>query len=82
MFKRRSERAGYNHIRADEPDEEDHLANRFSLEDDDDHEDARVLGGEMEAWRRSGDEEEANPRPAFGGGSSSAPGVHQGLVRL
>lgn len=81
VFQRRSQRAGYNHVRADEHDEEDHLAARFSLDDDDDHDDAQVLGGEMEAWRRS-DDDQAPARPSYGGNSSSAPGVHQGLVRL
>jgi cation-dependent mannose-6-phosphate receptor len=43
-WKRRSQRAGYNHLRQD-PNEEDHLAARFSIDDEDEDEDARVLGG-------------------------------------
>lgn len=79
-WKRRSQRAGYNHLRQD-PNEEDHLAARFSLDDDDvDEDDARVLGGEMEAWRRSGDEETSRPSASASNGETV--GVHQGLVRL
>jgi cation-dependent mannose-6-phosphate receptor len=78
-WKRRSQRAGYNHLRQD-PNEEDHLAARFSIDDEDEDEDARVLGGEMEAWRRSGDEEAARPSASTSNGETV--GVHQGLVRL
>lgn len=48
--------AGYNHIRADDNDEEDHLAGRFSLEDDEIEEDARDLANDASQWRevRSG----------------------------
>lgn len=79
-WKRRSQRAGYNHLRQD-PHEEEHLAARFSLDDeDDDEDDARVLGGEMEAWRRSGEEE--SRLPASSSSNGDVVGVHQGLVRL
>lgn len=76
-WKRRSQRAGYNHIRQN-PNEEDHLAARFSLDDDEDEDDAHVLGGEMEAWRRSADDEAHRPPVSNG----ETVGVHQGLVRL
>ncbi|BEI97628.1 hypothetical protein CcaverHIS631_0212170 [Cutaneotrichosporon cavernicola] len=74
-WKRRSQRAGYNHLRQD-PNEEDHLAARFSIDDDDDDDDARVLGGEMEAWRQSGEEEAARLSSAS---DRETVGLHQGL---
>lgn len=56
-FRRNHSRfTGYNHIRADDNDEEDHLAGRFSLEDDEIEEDARDLANDASQWRevRSG----------------------------
>jgi len=78
-FGRRSQRNGYQGIRADEHDEEEHFAGRFSLDDDDEEdltggaEDARALGGEANAWRGQTQ-----------GGSQSHPtlGVHRGLEHL
>lgn len=76
VFKRRSQRNGYNHLRQD-PDEEDHLAaSRFSLDDDEEND----VGAEVNAWRtpdtggnRASDDSQ---RP------SGTVGVHQGLVDL
>jgi cation-dependent mannose-6-phosphate receptor len=72
---RRSQR-GYNHLRT-EPDEEDSLAAaRFSLEDEDDEDDARALGGEVNAWRGH------TPRRSSDDGDRPRVGAHQGLVDL
>lgn len=78
VFKRRSQRNGYNHLRQD-PDEEDRLAaSRFSLDDDDEND----VGAEVNAWRtpdvpsRSSDDSQRAQRP------SGTVGVHQGLVDL
>ncbi|CAK9785766.1 mannose 6-phosphate receptor domain-containing protein [Cutaneotrichosporon oleaginosum] len=76
-WKRRSQRAGYNHLRQD-PNEEDHLAARFSIDDDEDEDDAHVLGGEMQAWRQGGDVEVSRTSTS----NEETVGVHQGLVRL
>lgn len=75
VFKRRSQRNGYNHLRQD-PDEEDRLAaSRFSLDDDEEAD----VGAEVNAWRTpdvSGRASDENQRP------SGSVGVHQGLVDL
>lgn len=78
---RRSRRnGGYNHLRADEPHEEDGLAGRFSLEDDDDDDDdARALGGDTHAWRAPPAAMGASPRVSD---DRQRPGVNQGLVDI
>ncbi len=81
-WRRRSQRSsGYNAIRADEVDEEEGFAARFSLDDEDEEglEDARALGNETNAWRG---------HTAVGGPAAQsdtqegAVGVHQGLVQI
>lgn len=73
-----SQRSGYSGIRADENDEDEGFAGRFSLEDDDgDAEDLTgrnvgALGEEANAWR--GAPGQAN------GVQQAKVGVHQGLV--
>lgn len=78
VFKRRSQRNGYNHLRQD-PDEEDRLAAaRFSLDEDEEND----VGAEVNAWRtpdvsgRASDDSQGAQRP------SGSVGVHQGLVDL
>lgn len=80
---RRSQRSGYSGIRADEDDEGEHFAGRFSLEEDDeDAEDLTgqrvgALGEEANAWRGApGRSQEANA------GQQGKAGVHQGLVEV
>lgn len=80
VFKRRSQRNGYNHLRQD-PDEEDRLAAaRFSLDDDEEND----VGAEVNAWRtpdvsgRASDDSQGAP----GAQRPSGVGVHQGLVDL
>lgn len=83
FWQRRSQRNGYTGVRADEYEEEG-FANRFSLDDDEDdedltgggNEDARVLGGEADAWRG------ASGNGADRNGQQGKVGVHQGLVDL
>lgn len=76
---RRSQR-GYNHL-ATEPDEEDSLAAaRFSLTDDEDEDDARALGGEVDAWRGTG--YRRSQELGAMGGDGERVGAHQGLVNL
>ncbi|KAL1410371.1 hypothetical protein Q8F55_004379 [Vanrija albida] len=84
LFKRRSQRAGYSHVRADDGGEEDRLAGaRFSLDDTDDEyqyddQDARAINSEMNAWRTS-------PRQSSertGQRQEPTVGVHQGLVDI
>lgn len=86
-WRRRSQRggtAGYSNIRADEYDEGEGFAGRFSLDDDDDLDDqdaqnltsqsveARALAGEANAWRS---------QPAAGqGGAGSGGNAGRGLV--
>ncbi|ORY27462.1 mannose-6-phosphate receptor binding domain-containing protein [Naematelia encephala] len=80
FWKRRSQRNGYTNIRADDNDEHEGFAGRFSLEEDDEDAedltgggvDARALGGETHAWRGTarGDSQQGH----------ASVGVHQGLV--
>jgi cation-dependent mannose-6-phosphate receptor len=42
---------GYGHVRAEEDDEEEGFAGRFSLADDEEDEDARALAGDPAVWR-------------------------------
>ncbi|KAL7419739.1 hypothetical protein Q5752_005655 [Cryptotrichosporon argae] len=67
---------GYNTVSALENDEEEGFAARFSLDDEDEQgmEDARALGGEVDAWRG-----QATPAAAAEGGKV---GTHQGLVDI
>ncbi|OCF42427.1 hypothetical protein I317_03802 [Kwoniella heveanensis CBS 569] len=94
---RRSQRShnGYSNIRADEDDEEEGFAGRFSLEDDDeDAEDltglgnghsnasgsaADGLGSETNAWRNQAN---VNGSSASGQGKGKSVGLHQGLVDI
>jgi len=82
---------GYSNIRADDHDEEEQFASRFSLEDDD--EDAadlspsivgsRVLGEEANAWR--GERSNGTGTGGIGTGSTGKQpklGAHQGLVDI
>ncbi|KAK4687626.1 cation-dependent mannose-6-phosphate receptor, partial [Tremellales sp. Uapishka_1] len=76
---RRSQRSGYNHVRAEENDEETGFAGRFSLDDGEDEdeedltgmEDARALGGNVWSERTGGQ-----------GTGGAKVGVHQGLVDI
>jgi cation-dependent mannose-6-phosphate receptor len=78
-WQRRSQRAGYGHVRAEEDDEEEGFAGRFSLEDEDEDAedltgqglDARALGGNAGVWRDTPAREE-----------EGRVGVHQGLVDI
>ncbi|WVR03836.1 hypothetical protein IAU60_000833 [Kwoniella sp. DSM 27419] len=86
-WRRRSDRSGYSNIRADEHDEEESFAGRFSLEDDDeDAEDltgtAAGLGAETNAWRRSGNINGSGNGSAGVGQNGKSVGVHQGLVDI
>jgi len=78
-FRRRSQRAGYSGIRAEENDEDEGFARRFSLEEDDeDAEDLTgqrvgALGEEANAWRGA-------PNGQANGVQQGKVGVHQGLV--
>ncbi|KAI5454738.1 hypothetical protein NCC49_003624 [Naganishia albida] len=64
---------GYGHVRAEDNDEEEGFAGRFSLADDDDDEDARALSGDPAVWR--------NAEPAKQG-HSNVNGGGRGLVNL
>ncbi|KAJ9101946.1 hypothetical protein QFC19_005027 [Naganishia cerealis] len=44
---------GYGHVRAEDNDEEEGFAGRFSLADDEDDEDARALAGDPAVWRNA-----------------------------
>jgi cation-dependent mannose-6-phosphate receptor len=84
-WRRSSQRRGYSNIRADEDDEEDGFAGRFSLEDDDDLDEPRdlteglvrenALGGETDAWRAGGAGAGANVGATGGGKSKPAEGL-------
>ncbi|WRT65640.1 uncharacterized protein IL334_002585 [Kwoniella shivajii] len=80
---RRSQRSGYSGIRADDDDEEEGFAGRFSLEDDDmDAEDltgAHGLGGDTNVWRNQN-----NTSNGINGSENNGKnvGVHQGLVDI
>ncbi|ORX33663.1 mannose-6-phosphate receptor binding domain-containing protein [Kockovaella imperatae] len=77
---RRSQR-GYSNVRADDNDEGEGFAGRFSLEDDEDDVggpsggDARELGGDTEAWRGQRGQSSSNHDT-----QGNKPGAHQGLV--
>jgi cation-dependent mannose-6-phosphate receptor len=79
---RRSARSGYSGIRAEEGDEHEGFAGRFSLDDDDEDLDDgpdEILGEDRDAWRdipgRTGGDASSN-----GGKGKGRVGVHQGLT--
>ncbi|WVW80082.1 hypothetical protein I302_102055 [Kwoniella bestiolae CBS 10118] len=82
-WRRRSQRSGggYTSVRADENDEEEGFAGRFSLDDDELDADAEDLTGvnETNAWRNQGASIGANGDGANG---KKNVGVHQGLVDI
>lgn len=65
---------GYGHVRAEDNDEEEGFAGRFSLADDDDDDDARALAGDPAVWR---DAQPAKQSHNSNGGRGSG-----GLVNL
>lgn len=67
---------GYGHVRAEDNDEEEGFAGRFSLADDDDDEDARALAGDPAVWRNASPAQQGNAT-SNGGGRGSG-----GLVNL
>ncbi|WWC60243.1 uncharacterized protein I303_102809 [Kwoniella dejecticola CBS 10117] len=85
-WRRRSNRAGYTGIRADEHEEEG-FAGRFSLDDDELDEDAEDLtgvgvGNEAHAWRSQANGSSTVAGDGAGGGKGKNVGVHQGLVDI
>ncbi|WVQ83617.1 hypothetical protein IAT38_005758 [Cryptococcus sp. DSM 104549] len=78
-WRRRSARSGYSGVRADDNDEEEGFAGRFSLEEsDEDAEDLTGSGvaGEQNAWRSHRGQQGA------GEAGKGTVGVHQGLVDI
>lgn len=65
---------GYGHVRAEDNDEEEGFAGRFSLADDDDDEDARALAGDPAVWR--------DAQPGKQGNNSNGGRGSGGLVNL
>lgn len=59
---------GYGHVRAEDNDEEEGFAGRFSLADDEDDEDARALAGDPAVWRN----DESTDRANVGGNGNGA----------
>lgn len=81
---RRSSRSGYSGIRAEEGDENEGFAGRFSLDDDDEDLDGpdEILGEDRDAWRdipgRTGGD--ASSGGNGNGKGKGRVGVHQGLT--
>lgn len=72
--------SGYQGIRAEEHDEEEHFASRFSLEGDEEDED---LTGGNEAARALGDTANVwSGQPKANGPSQADAGIHRGLEHL
>ena len=81
---RRSSRSWYDGIRAEEGDENEGFASRFSLDDDDEDLDGpdEILGEDRDAWRdipgRTGGD--ASDATGGNGKGKGRVGVHQGLT--
>lgn len=79
---RRSQGSGYSGIRAEENDENEGFAGRFSLDDDElDEGPDEILGEDRDAWR------DIPGRASGGAGDSNGKGkgkvgVHQGLTNV
>ncbi|WVN85701.1 uncharacterized protein L203_100851 [Cryptococcus depauperatus CBS 7841] len=80
-WRRRSNQAGYNHIRADDNDEEDGFAGRFSLEEsDEDAEDLTAAGvGDASVWRSHQQDQQ---REGGHNKGKAKVGAHEGLVNI
>jgi hypothetical protein len=82
---RRSARSGYSGIRAEEGDEHEGFAGRFSLDDDDEDLDDgpdEILGEDRDAWRDIPGRTDTSGTGAGGGNGKGKGrvGVHQGLT--